>query len=76
MMKDFLITLKKFGKLSNRYRIFVEFSQLEELIDPEDDSGLINTLGISRIKFKKLFLHSNECLSLFLRMAYIYKSSG
>lgn len=47
-MKDFLLTLKKYGKQSERFIMFSDFCELDELLDPEFESGNINSLGINK----------------------------
>jgi hypothetical protein len=35
LVKDFLFSMKKFGKLHERFRLYCEFSSLDELIESE-----------------------------------------
>lgn len=56
LLKDFLLTLKKFGKQSERYNMFADFCELDELLDPDFESSNINTIGINKLKFKKVYM--------------------
>lgn len=75
-LKDFMISLKKYGRLSDRFRVFLECANLEELIDVEEDQNSTNVVGISKIKFRKIYMCTSEALKIVLKIAYLTKLQG
>jgi hypothetical protein len=59
IFKDFMSTLKFYQKSSFRFSIFVELCGLEELFEPESGSFQVNSLGINRANFRKIFMETS-----------------
>jgi hypothetical protein len=76
LLKDFLLCLKQYANLSERFRIFAEFCDLEDLIELDHDANAINSLGLNRIKFRRQYMQTPEALKLYLRCAHIFKTTG
>lgn len=36
--------------------MFADFCELDELLDPDFESSNINTIGINKIKFRKIYM--------------------
>ena len=53
---DFIFTLKNCYTNSLRYQLFVELCELEDLLKLESASIQINSLGINRANFRKIFM--------------------
>ena len=75
LLQDFILALKKYCKLSYRYQLFVDYCQLNELLDPENIDISDNYYAISKNRFKKLYFQTDEAVRIHNRLAYLVKNT-
>ncbi|KAL4504065.1 hypothetical protein ABPG72_022695 [Tetrahymena utriculariae] len=84
LMKDYLISLKKYGKQNERFKIFCEVCGLDELLEQDQDntSYLYNNtayavqIGINRQRFKKTYMRTQETVTILQKIAYLVRMTN